>query len=105
MMHEHGKSDRRVVPTKPPNNGVGWPLQGPARPKPAEAVEGRRLAKSHPQQRTMFRTQRRVDMSPELERIRQAARRDRKTRFTALFFTMSIASIRYGGPTLASIRR
>jgi len=31
MMHEHGKSDRRVVPTKPPNNGVGWPLQGPAR--------------------------------------------------------------------------
>jgi RNA-directed DNA polymerase len=85
MMHEHGKSDRRVVPTKPPNNGVGWPLQGPARPKPAEAVEGRRLAKSHPQQRTMFRTQRRVDMSPELERIRQAARRDRKTRFTALF--------------------
>ena len=76
MMHEHGKSDRRVVPTKLPNNG---------HKRPAEAVEGRRLAKSNPHQRTMFRTQRRVGMSPELERIRQVAHRERKIRFTALF--------------------
>ena len=73
MMHEHGKSDRRVVPTKPPNNGAGRAPQVVAGSVPAEAVEGRRLAKSNPHQRTMFRTQRRVDMSPELERIRQAA--------------------------------
>jgi group II intron reverse transcriptase/maturase len=33
----------------------------------------------------MFRTQRRVRMSPDLERIRQAAHRDRKMQFTALF--------------------
>ena len=85
MMNEHGKSDRRVVPTKPSNKGAGEPPQGSACPKPAEAVEGRRLAKSNPQQRTMLRTQRRVRMSPELERIRQAASRDRKMRFTALF--------------------
>ncbi len=85
MMHEHGKSDRRVVPTKSPNKGAGEPPQGPARSKPAEAVEGRRLAKSHPHQRTMLRTQRRVGMPPQLERIRQAASRDRKMRFTALF--------------------
>ncbi len=85
MMHEHGKSDRRVVPTKPPNKGAGEPPQGSARPTPADAVEGRRLAKSNPQQRTMLRTQRRVRMSPELEWIRQRARRDRKMRFTALF--------------------
>ena len=85
MMHEHGKSDRRVVPTKPPNKGASESLQGPARAMPAEAVEGRRLAKSNPHQRTMLRTQRRVRMSPELERIRQAARRDRKMQFTALF--------------------
>jgi hypothetical protein len=52
---------------------------------PAEAVEGRRLAKSNPHQRTMFRTQRRARMSPDLERIRQAASRDRKMQFTALF--------------------
>jgi RNA-directed DNA polymerase len=76
MTHKHGKSDRRVVPTKPPNKDVEWS---------AEAVEGRRLTKSNPHQRTMFRTQRRVRMSPELERIRQAASRDRKMRFTALF--------------------
>jgi hypothetical protein len=43
------------------------------------------LAKSNPQQRTMLRTQRRVGMPPQLERIRQAASRDRKMRFTALF--------------------
>ncbi len=85
MMHEHGKSHRPVVPTKPPNKGAGEPPQGPTRPKPAEAVEGRRLAKSNPQQRTMLRTQRRVGMPPQLERIRQAASRDRKMRFTALF--------------------
>ena len=60
MMHEHGKSDRRVVPTKSPNKGAGEPPQGQARPTPAEAVEGRRLAKSNPHQRTMLRTQRRV---------------------------------------------
>lgn len=85
MKHEHGKSDRRVVPTKPPNKGAGEPPQGSARPTPAEAVEGRRLAKSNPSQRTMFRTQRRVRMSPDLEWIRQAARRDRKRQFTTLF--------------------
>ena len=83
MMHEHGKSDRRVVPTKPPNNGAALPPVVGQRA--AEVVEGRRLAKGNPHQRTMFRTLRRVDMSPELERIRQAAQRDRKRRFTALF--------------------
>jgi RNA-directed DNA polymerase len=74
-MHEHGKSDRRVVPMKPLNKG---------HKRPAEAVEGRRLAKGNPRQPTMFRTQRRVRMSQELERVRQAASRDRKMRFTAL---------------------
>jgi RNA-directed DNA polymerase len=84
MMHEHGKSDRREGPTKPLHQGASEPPQGPARAKPAEAVEGRRLAQSHPHQRTMFRTQRRVRMSPDLERRRQAARRERKMQFTAL---------------------
>jgi RNA-directed DNA polymerase len=74
-MHEHGKSDRRVVPTKPPNNG---------HERPAEAVEGRRLAKGNSHQQTMFRTQRRVRMPHELERVRQVASRDRKRRFTTL---------------------
>ena len=82
-MNGHGKSDRRVVPTKPPNNGVDpAPMAGCA---PAEAVEGRRLAKGKPHQQTMLRTQRRVGMPHELERIRQAASRNRKMRFTALY--------------------
>ena len=82
-MNGHGKSDSRVVPTKPPNNDVGQPMR--ASPASAEAVEGRRLAKGNPHQQTMLRTQRRVGMPHELERIRQAANRDRKMRFTALF--------------------
>ena len=84
MMHEHGQSDRRIVPTKPPNNGAGESPLGATRPQLAEAVEGRRLAKSNPHQRTRLRTQRRVRMSPELERIRQRANPDRKMRCTAL---------------------
>ena len=71
MMNEHGKSDSRIVPTKPPNKDVGQPpVVGPPS---AEAVEGRRLAKGNPHQQTMLRTQRRVGMPHELERIRQAA--------------------------------
>jgi RNA-directed DNA polymerase len=82
-MNGHGKSDRRVVPTKPPNNDAAQAAV--AGSSSAEAVEGRRLAKGNPHQQTMLWTQRRVGMSHELERIRQAASRDRKMRFTALF--------------------
>jgi hypothetical protein len=84
MMNDHGKSDRRVVPAKSPNKGQDEPPQGSARSTPAEAMEGRRLAKSNPHQRSMFRTLRRVRMSSELERIRQTASRDRQIRFTAI---------------------
>jgi hypothetical protein len=62
MMHEHGKSDRRVVPAKSPNKGQDELPQGLTRLTPAEAMEGRRLAKSNPHQPTMFRTLRRVRM-------------------------------------------
>ncbi len=94
MMHEHGKSDSCVVPTKPPNNGHDKPNpgqpgvpgeQGSTHQQPAEAVEGRRLAKGNPHQQTMLRTQRRVGMPHELERIRRVAHRDRKMQFTTLF--------------------
>ena len=74
-MHEHGKSARRGVPTKPPHTG---------HKQPAEAVEGRRLAKGTPRQPTMVWPQRRVRMSHELARGRQAASRERQRRFTAL---------------------
>jgi group II intron reverse transcriptase/maturase len=76
MMNGRGKSDRSTVPRKPPNK-AGRPA--------AEAVEGKDLAKGNSPEGNAFRTQRRGDARSALERVRQAARRDRKLRFTALF--------------------
>jgi RNA-directed DNA polymerase len=73
-----GKSDRPIVPGKPPNKGGGAPSS-------AEGVEGRGLAKGNPSQRIRGRTQCRETLHSELERVRQAACRDRKLRFTALW--------------------
>jgi len=75
MMHGCGKSDRPVVPSKPPNE---------AEPEAKEAVEGRGLAKGNAPERNRSRTQGRMSLSSALERIRQAARRDKRQRFTAL---------------------
>ena len=75
MMDGCGKSDSLVVPGKPPNNA-----EEPA----AEVVEGRGLAKGNLPERNVRRTQSRESTPSALERVRQAARRDRKQRFTAL---------------------
>ena len=75
MMHDHGKSDSRVVPVKLPNKAAE-----PA----AEATEGSGLAKGNSPERHDDRTQRRIPTSAGLERVRQAAIRDRTQRFTAL---------------------
>jgi len=74
-MDGRGKSDSLVVPGKPPNNA-----EEPA----AEVVEGRGLAKGNLPERNVRRTQSRESTPSALERVRQAARRDRKQRFTAL---------------------
>ena len=75
MMHGHGKSDSSVVPTKPPNKAAE-----PA----AEGVEGSGLAKGNSPDGHGDRTQRRSVAPDGIERVRQAAKRDRKQRFTAL---------------------
>jgi group II intron reverse transcriptase/maturase len=75
MMNGHGKSDRPVVPAKS-SNKAGTPV--------AEGMEGRGLAKGNLRQQNALRTQRRESVHRELERVREAAKRDRKTRFTAL---------------------
>jgi len=75
MMNESGKSDRPVVPEKSPNK-VGQPA--------AEGMEGRGLAKGNPLQQNASRTPSRNDAPSALERIRQAAKKDKKLRFTAL---------------------
>ncbi|MBI4509293.1 MAG: group II intron reverse transcriptase/maturase, partial [Deltaproteobacteria bacterium] len=75
MTNGRGKSDRRVVPTKPPNKA-----DEPA----AEVVEGRGLAEGNSPERNALRTQSRGGAPSALERVRQVARRERKQRFTAL---------------------
>jgi RNA-directed DNA polymerase len=52
--------------------------------QPAEGMEGRHPAEGNLQQRTMLRTQRRARMQQELERVRQAAKKEKGCRFTAL---------------------
>ena len=74
-MNGHGKSDRPIVPTKSPNN-AGEPA--------AEGMEGRGLAEGNLRQQNAPRTPSRQGVQSALERVRQAARRDRKQRFTAL---------------------
>jgi len=75
MMNGRGKSDSSVVPRKPPNRA-----EEPA----AEVVEGRELAKGNSPEQNASRTLGRQDAQSALERVRQAAQRERQQRFTAL---------------------
>jgi RNA-directed DNA polymerase len=77
-MNGRGKSDRPIVPEKPLNNGGGAPSS-------AEGVEGRGVAKGNLSQQPRDRTQSRGFLQNALERVRQAAGRDRRLRFTALW--------------------
>jgi RNA-directed DNA polymerase len=85
MMHGQGKSDRPVVPTKPPNK---------AGTSAAEVVEGRGLAKGNMGQQNAPRTQCRSSAPSALDRVRQAARKDRKARFTALLHHVTVDRLR-----------
>jgi len=79
VMHEPGKSDRPIVPKKPPNKGRGTAL-------PAEGAEGRGLAKGNPPlQNQPIGLRAAPGWQSALERIRQAAVRDKEQRFTALW--------------------
>jgi len=75
MTNGAGKSDRPTVPEKSPNN-AGQPA--------AEGMEGRGLAKGNLPQQNASRTPSREDALSALERVRQAASKDKKLRFTAL---------------------
>ena len=85
-MNELGKSHRPMVPTKPPNK-VGQPTT-------AEVVEGRGLAKENADQQNTHRTQSRVRVPSELEGVRQAARRNKGEKFTALFHHLTVERLR-----------
>jgi RNA-directed DNA polymerase len=75
MMYDHGKSDSSVVPTNSPNKAVE---------SAAEAREGSGLAEGNSPDSHGDRTLSRMSTPDGIERVRQAAKRDRKQRFTAL---------------------
>jgi len=75
MMNGQGKSDRPVVPAKSPNKAAR---------AVAEGMEGRGLAKGNLPEQNALRIQSRASVHSALERVRQAAKKDRTKRFTAL---------------------
>src|SRR5258705_4483184 len=77
MTNGPGKSDRPTVPEKSPNK-AGQPV--------AEGMEGKGLAKGNLPQQNVSRTPSRTDTPSALERVRQAAGKDKKLRFTALLY-------------------
>lgn len=74
-MNGRGKSDSSVVPWKSANE-AGRPVK--------ESMEGREMAKGNAVEPDARRTQSRERATSGLERVRTAARRDKKQRFTAL---------------------
>src|SRR6201981_2680574 len=81
-MHVAGESDGRTVPTKCPNKN-GKPL--------AEGMEGRRPPKENIEQTTASQTQSWINASSGLLGVREAAKQERKTRFTALLHHVTVA--------------
>jgi RNA-directed DNA polymerase len=84
-MHVGGESDGRVVPTKCPNKG-GEP--------PAEGTEGRRPTKENIEQTTAPRTQSRTGELSGLLGVREVARKEKRTRFTALLHHVTVHLLR-----------
>jgi retron-type reverse transcriptase len=84
-MHALGKSDRPIVPTKPPNN-AGRPA--------TEVVEGRGLAKGNTGEQNAHRTQCRTCAPSALDRVREAAAKDKRMRFTALLHHVDVDRLR-----------
>ena len=80
-MNERGKSDRPVVPGKPPNKPVG---------AGAEAVEGRGLPKGNAAGETPSGHRAGQGVPSDLDRVRQVAQRDGDVRFTALLHHVTV---------------
>jgi hypothetical protein len=84
-MHVAGESDGRILPAKCPNNGEQ---------APAEGMEGRRPTKENIEQATPPRTQSRISELSDLFGVREVARRDKRTRFTALLHHVTTELLR-----------
>lgn len=85
MMHGLEKSDSAIVAMKLANNAAR---------AAAERVEPRAGTKGNAQQSRTQRTQRRVSVSPGLDRVRHAARQRKKEKFTALLHHVTVDLLR-----------
>ena len=84
-MHDREKSDRPVLPVKPPNK--------PGEPG-AEVVEGRGLPEGNTAGETRPGRGAGQGVSSDLDRVRQVARKDRDVRFTALLHHVTVDRLR-----------
>src|SRR5450755_245794 len=84
-MNDREKSDRLVVPSKLPNK--------PGEPG-AEVVEGRGLPEGNTAGETRPGRSAGLGVSSDLDRVRQAARKDRDVRFTALLHHVTVDRLR-----------
>lgn len=84
-MHDSEKSDGLIVPAKLPNE-TGLPAK--------EAMEGRSSAKGSTEEQNTPRTQSRTRVLNALDRVREAARKDRTKRFTALLHHVTVERLR-----------
>src|SRR5271156_2637920 len=80
-----GESDEQVVPTKRANKGEK---------SPAECVEGSCSTKGNTEEAYTHRTQGRESVSQRLGGVREAARRDKKQKFTALLHHVTTGLLR-----------
>ena len=87
-MNASGKSDDCIVPKNPANNdGQAGPL--------AESAEGRRSTRRNADQSNLACTQRQTKRrSSGLDGVREAARKDRKQKFTSLLHHVTIDLLR-----------
>ena len=84
-MNGGGESYSGVVPAKQPNESQGGRK---------EVVEGRPLTKENMEEPNSCRTPNRESEPSGLDRVRQAAKRDKKARFTALLHHVDIELLR-----------
>ena len=85
MMHDRGKSDRPVVPARPPNKLAS---------AGSEVVEGRGLPEGNATRETRAGRSAGQGVSSDLERVRQVARKDKEVRFTALLHHVTVDRLR-----------
>ena len=88
MMHDREKSDPAVVAAKPTNN------VSVSKTVAAEPVEPRAGTKRNTDGQSTHRAQDRARVSQALDRVRQAARQQKKEKFTALFHHLSVDLLR-----------